>query len=527
MDPAGSRGSRRQDGRRRPCHLFGARPTSAPPFRARGRKAFVLEDAAPRSTPRWAASASARSRTPPRSRSTPSKNLGAAGDGGLFTTGRLGARRPLLGAARARLDEKALPPRARREEQPDGRDPAAVLRRKWPHLPPGPPPPRPCGPLRRRVRGHPEIRTPKVLAGATARLPPLHVRARGAGRARGHLKARSIGCASTTRSRSTASPVSRAFGRPPARSRTASRRRVVSLPCVPGLTTAEQDTVIEAVRAFYRRRLTRAARSQSVDRRRRERRRNWTSRPPATALSRSTTRGATGARTVLTGPRSCERPARSLPTPSAEPTVDHALTGTPAFSGPVSRVRDRVEGGFRGDRRRLCAGVRLRVRPGSALTVGELCHLEFAVTVPSGAPETRRSPPRSAELLRGRRRRTSRGDGVSVRGALRSGRRSPFLSRTYGPGAWAGPGAGAVRLGPRTRRAPTTARARVTPPRSRYRVARPVRARRTRRREAVGMAADLWRPAGFHAQPTLAAPRRLGRPRPVVPESDFPASRVS
>jgi dTDP-4-amino-4,6-dideoxygalactose transaminase len=203
-----------------PVHLFG-NPADLPAIRsAIGRDAFVLEDAA------QAVDATVRGRRVGGLGGGgafsfyPSRNLGAAGDGGMFTTDDA-ALADLVSALREHGSsvKMYLHERVGKNSRMDEIQ-AAVLRRKLPHLPA-------WTAARQAVAARyaegfadvPEVSLPVLLPGSTHVYHLYTVRARRRDDLVAHLKARGIGCRSTT------SPASSASTRPPAPWRTASAPR--------------------------------------------------------------------------------------------------------------------------------------------------------------------------------------------------------------------------------------------------------------------------------------------------------------
>jgi dTDP-4-amino-4,6-dideoxygalactose transaminase len=237
-----------------PVHLFG-NPADLPAIRAAlPRDAFVLEDAAQAVDATVGARRVGGLGGGGAFSFYPSKNLGAAGDGGMFTTDDaaladlVAALREHGSSVKMYLHER-VGNNARMDEIQ-----AAVLRRKLPHLPA-------WTAARRAVAARyaegfadvPEVALPVTLPGATHVHHLYTVRARRRDDLVAHLKARGIGCGvyypvplhrqpCFARFHPAACPVSERLG-----------AEVVSLPCFPGLTPAEQDAVVGAVRAFYRR----------------------------------------------------------------------------------------------------------------------------------------------------------------------------------------------------------------------------------------------------------------------------------
>jgi dTDP-4-amino-4,6-dideoxygalactose transaminase len=235
-------------------HIFGG-PADVKAIRSAlgGRKAFVLEDAAQAidatlDGKRVGGLADAAAFS-----FYPSKNLGAAGDGGLFTTDDP-ALADLVAALREHGSTKKLyhHERVGKNSRMDEIQ-AAVLRRKWPHL-------AAWTAARRAVaarydeafKGLAGVHTPKTLAGATHVYHLYTLRVPRRDELVAHLKSRSIGCGVYYPLPLHKQPCFARFS--PGACPTADRLggEVVSLPCFPGLTPREHDVVIEAVRGFYR-----------------------------------------------------------------------------------------------------------------------------------------------------------------------------------------------------------------------------------------------------------------------------------
>lgn len=182
----------------------------------------------------------------------PSKNLGAAGDGGLFTTDDA-ALADLVAALREHGSTKKLyhHERVGKNSRMDEMQ-AAVLRRKWPHLPA-------WTAARQAVaarydaglRDVPEVSTPRTLPGSTHVYHLYTVRAQRRDDLLAHLKARGIGCGVYYPLPLHRQPCFAKFAPSPCPTADRLATEVISLPCFPGLTPAEQDVVVGAVRAFY------------------------------------------------------------------------------------------------------------------------------------------------------------------------------------------------------------------------------------------------------------------------------------
>jgi dTDP-4-amino-4,6-dideoxygalactose transaminase len=236
-----------------PVHIFGG-PADLRGVRAAlgGRKVFMLEDAAQAIDATMDGKKVGALADAAAFSFYPSKNLGAAGDGGLFTTDDQ-ALAELVAALREHGTTKKMyhHERVGKNSRMDEIQ-AAVLRRKWPHLPA-------WTAARQAVAarydaafaGIPEIHTPKTLAGATHVYHLYTARVTRRDELVTHLKARSIGCGVYYPLPLHKQPCFAKYS--PAACPTADRlaTEVVSLPCFPGLTTREQDVVIAAVRGFY------------------------------------------------------------------------------------------------------------------------------------------------------------------------------------------------------------------------------------------------------------------------------------
>lgn len=236
-----------------PVHLFG-NPADLPAIRAAlgGRKVFMLEDAAQAvdatvGGKRVGGLADAGSFS-----FYPSKNLGAAGDGGIFTT-----NDPVMADLVAMLREHGSSQKLYHHERVGKNSrmdemQAAVVRRKLPHL-------RAWTAARQAIGARyssafadvPELKVPAPLPGGTHVYHLYTLRAQRRDALVAHLKARQIGCGvyypvplhrqpCFAKHKPAACPVSDHLA-----------TEVVSLPCFPGLTAAEQDTVIAEVRRFY------------------------------------------------------------------------------------------------------------------------------------------------------------------------------------------------------------------------------------------------------------------------------------
>jgi len=236
-----------------PVHLFG-NPADLPAIRAAlgGRKVFMLEDAA------QAVDATVRGKRVGALADAgsfsfyPSKNLGAAGDGGIFTTddsamADLVAMLREHGSSQKLYHHERVGKNSRMDEMQ-----AAVVRRKLPHLP--------AWTAARQAVGArysaafadvKELAVQLPLPGGTHVYHLYTLRAQRRDALVAHLKARQIGCGvyypvplhrqpCFAKHSPAACPVSDHLA-----------TEVVSLPCFPGLTVPEQDLVIAEVRRFY------------------------------------------------------------------------------------------------------------------------------------------------------------------------------------------------------------------------------------------------------------------------------------
>jgi len=182
----------------------------------------------------------------------PSKNLGAAGDGGLVTTddaalGDLVAALREHGSTKKLYHHERVGKNSRMDEMQ-----AAVLRRKWPYL-------ASWTAARQAVAAHyaaglagvPELKLPRPLPGTTHVYHLYTVRAARRDELAAHLKARGVGCGvyyplplhrqpCFARFEPAACPVADHLA-----------TEVLSLPCFPGLTPGELDRVVAEIRAFY------------------------------------------------------------------------------------------------------------------------------------------------------------------------------------------------------------------------------------------------------------------------------------
>lgn len=182
----------------------------------------------------------------------PSKNLGAAGDGGLFTTDDP-ALADLVAALREHGSTKKLyhHERVGKNSRMDELQ-AAVLRRKWPRL-------AAWTAARQAVASRyaagladvPEVSLPVTLPGATHVYHLYTVRASRRDALAAALKTAGIGCGVYYPLPLHRQPCFARFSPSPCPVADRLADEVLSLPCFPGLLPAEQDRVIGAVRAFY------------------------------------------------------------------------------------------------------------------------------------------------------------------------------------------------------------------------------------------------------------------------------------
>jgi dTDP-4-amino-4,6-dideoxygalactose transaminase len=236
-----------------PVHLFGA-PADLAGIRAAlgGRPVHVLEDAAQAVDATVDGERVGGLADSAAFSFYPSKNLGAAGDGGIFTTDDA-ALADVVAALRehgsvAKLyHHERIGKNSRMDEIQ-----AAVVRRKLPHLPA-------WTAARRAVaeryaegfRDVPEIRPQGAAPGSRSVFHLYTVRAERRDALAAVLRERGIGCGIYYPVPLHRQPCFRHFapGACPVADRLAGQ--VLSLPCFPGLDPAEQDRVVEAVRAFY------------------------------------------------------------------------------------------------------------------------------------------------------------------------------------------------------------------------------------------------------------------------------------
>lgn len=182
----------------------------------------------------------------------PSKNLGAAGDGGIFTTddaklADLVATLREHGSSQKLYHHERIGKNSRMDEMQ-----AAVVRRKLPHL-------ASWTRARQAVAARydaafadvPELATPPTAPGSTQVYHLYVLRAQRRDGLLAHLKARSIGAGVYYPVPLHRQPCFAKFA--PAACPVSDRlaTEAIALPCFPGLTPAEQDVVIGAVRGFY------------------------------------------------------------------------------------------------------------------------------------------------------------------------------------------------------------------------------------------------------------------------------------
>lgn len=235
-----------------PVHLFGA-PADLAGVRSAlgGRKVFVLEDAAQAIDATVAGRKVGALADAAAFSFYPSKNLGAAGDGGLFTTDDL-ALADLVASLREHGSKKTyFHERVGKNSRMDEIQ-AAVLRRKWPHL-------AAWTAARRAVAAGydaafadvPEVATPTTLPGATHVYHLYTLRVRRRDELVAHLKATGIGCGVYYPLPLHRQPCFARFSPAPCPVADRLATEVVSLPCFPGLSADEQGRVVAAVRGFY------------------------------------------------------------------------------------------------------------------------------------------------------------------------------------------------------------------------------------------------------------------------------------
>ena len=236
-----------------PVHIFG-NPADLPAIRSAlgGRKAFVLEDAAQAvdatvSGKRVGSLADAGAFS-----FYPSKNLGAAGDGGIFTTNDdrmadLVASLREHGSTTKLYHHERIGKNSRMDEMQ-----AAVVRRKLPALPRWTAQRQEIG--RRYAEGLKdvsEVRLPVTLPGATHVHHLYVVRVPRRDELATALRAQAIGSGIYYPVPLHQQPCFKKFGLAtcPVSDRLAGE--VLALPCFPGLKPEEQDRVVRAVRQFF------------------------------------------------------------------------------------------------------------------------------------------------------------------------------------------------------------------------------------------------------------------------------------
>jgi dTDP-4-amino-4,6-dideoxygalactose transaminase len=236
-----------------PVHLFGS-PADVPAVRSAlgGRKAFVLEDAAQAIDARVGPSRVGGLADAGAFSFYPSKNLGAAGDGGILTTNDdaladLVASLREHGSTTKMYHHERVGKNSRMDEIQ-----AAVVRRKMHALPA-------WSEARRAVAARydaafadlPEVRPQVALPGAS----PVHhlytVRAERRDALAAALKAKEIGCGIYYPVPLHRQPCFARFSPSPCPVADRLADQVLSLPCFPGLTEGEQERVVAAVRRFY------------------------------------------------------------------------------------------------------------------------------------------------------------------------------------------------------------------------------------------------------------------------------------
>jgi dTDP-4-amino-4,6-dideoxygalactose transaminase len=236
-----------------PVHLFG-NPADLPSIRDAlgGRPAFLLEDAAQAVDARGGGRRVGGLGSGGSFSFYPSKNLGAAGDGGMFTSDDaaladlVAALREHGSSVKMYLHERVGTNSRMDEIQ------AAVLRRKLPRLPA-------WTAARQAVAARyaaafadlPEVALPVPLPGGTHVYHLYTVRARRRDDLVAHLKARGIGCGIYYPVPLHRQPCFQRYEPSPCPVAERLGAEVVSLPCFPGLSSAEQDAVVGAVRSFY------------------------------------------------------------------------------------------------------------------------------------------------------------------------------------------------------------------------------------------------------------------------------------
>ena len=238
-----------------PVHIFG-NPVDLPAVKKAlgGRSVFVLEDAAQAVDARAGGKRVGSLADAAAFSFYPSKNLGAAGDGGIFTTddGNLADVVASLrehGSTTKLYHHERVGNNSRMDEMQ-----AAVVRRKLPHLP-GWTAARQAV-AARYAKGFAdvsEVALQAPLAGATHVHHLFVVRAQRRDELAAALKAQAIGSGIYYPVPLHKQPCFAKFSPAPCPVADRLALEVLALPCFPGLKEAEQDRVIRAVRTFYRR----------------------------------------------------------------------------------------------------------------------------------------------------------------------------------------------------------------------------------------------------------------------------------
>jgi dTDP-4-amino-4,6-dideoxygalactose transaminase len=236
-----------------PVHLFGS-PADLPAIRRAlgGRPVHVLEDAAQAIDARVGERRVGALADSGAFSFYPSKNLGAAGDGGMFTTDdvRLADLVAALrehGSTAKLYHHERIGKNSRMDEIQ-----AAVLRRKLPFLP--------AWTEGRRAVAHryaeglrdvAEVLPQATLPGARAVYHLYTVRAQRRDALAEALRSQGIGCGVYYPVPLHRQPCFRRFSPAPCPVSDRLAEQVLSLPCFPGLAPGEQDRVVDAVRRFY------------------------------------------------------------------------------------------------------------------------------------------------------------------------------------------------------------------------------------------------------------------------------------
>ncbi len=237
-----------------PVHLFG-NPADLVGIRAAlgGRKVFVLEDAA-QAVDATVGGRRVGSLADAGSFSFyPSKNLGAAGDGGILTTndGRLAdlvAQLREHGSSQKLYHHERVGKNSRMDEMQ-----AAVVRRKLPCLPGWTAGRQAIGARYSAAFADvPEVEVPVPLPGGTHVYHLYTLRARRRDELLASLKAKSVGAGVYYPVPLHRQPCFQKFSPSPCPVSDRLATQTISLPCFPGLRPDEQDVVVAAVRAFYR-----------------------------------------------------------------------------------------------------------------------------------------------------------------------------------------------------------------------------------------------------------------------------------